>query len=189
MPTQLALFPESTSPEGLGYRVDFIAPEQEQILIAHIRALPLSPFQFGVFEGKRRVVSFGWRYDLSRQRLEQTAAIPPWIKPTIAQIETFAALRPGAIRHVLFTEYEVGAGIGWHRDKKHFDLVFGLSLASACKFRFRRKRGASWQRFILDAEPRSLYVMSGESRRIWEHSIPQVDTVRYSITFRTLADG
>jgi alkylated DNA repair dioxygenase AlkB len=189
MGTQLALLPEITLPAGLRYRADFITPEQEQTLIAHIRALPLSPFQFGTFKGKRRVVSFGSRYDFSRQRLEEAAAIPPWIEPTIAQIETFAALPLGAIRHVLVTEYEAGAGIGWHRDKKHFGLVFGLSLASACKFRFRRKHGASWQRFTLDAERRSLYVMSGESRSVWEHSIPPVETVRYSITFRTLADG
>jgi len=28
-------------------------------------------------------------------------------------------------------------------------------------------------------------VMTGASRHIWEHSIPPVDTPRYSITFRT----
>src|SRR4029079_12490834 len=78
-------------------------------------------------------------------------------------------------------------GIGWHRDKPHFDQVFGLSLASACKFRFRRKTGRIWQRFTLQAEPRSLYMMAGESRSIWEHSIPSVDATRYSVTFRTMA--
>jgi alkylated DNA repair dioxygenase AlkB len=88
---------------------------------------------------------------------------------------------------VLFTEYEKGTGIGWHRDKPHFDQVFGLSLGSACKFRFRRKTGPTWQRFTLEAEARSLYMMAGESRSIWEHSIPPVDSPRYSITFRTMA--
>ena len=79
--------------------------------------------------------------------------------------------------------------IGWHRDKKHFDQVFGLSLASACKFRFRRKARNKWERFTLNAQPRSLYVMTGASRHLWEHSIPPVETPRYSITFRTMAQA
>ena len=91
------------------------------------------------------------------------------------------------MRQILCTEYDEGVGIGWHRDKPHFDKVFGLSLASACKFRFRRKNGANWQRFTLDAAPRSLYSMSGDSRHVWEHSIPMVERQRYSITFRTMA--
>ena len=34
---------------------------------------------------------------------------------------------------------------------------------------------------------RSLYMMSGDARRIWEHSIPAVESPRYSITFRTMS--
>ena len=49
---------------------------------------------------------------------------------------------PKPDRQVLCTEYDTGVGIGWHRDKPHFDRVFGLSLGSACKFRFRRRAGA-----------------------------------------------
>ena len=94
---------------------------------------------------------------------------------------------PGAVRQVLCTEYEPGAGIGWHRDKPHFDKVFGLSLGSDCKFRFRRRHGAKWERFTLDAAARSLYLLSGESRLIWEHSIPPLEAARCSITFRTMA--
>jgi hypothetical protein len=93
------------------------------------------------------------------------------------------------IRQVLCTEYDVGVGIGWHRDKPHFDRIFGLSLGSACKFRFRRTAGKTWDRFTLDAEPRSLYMMSGASRHVWEHSIPAVEAPRYSITFRTMSNG
>ena len=105
----------------------------------------------------------------------------------IVKVQAFAGLPAASIRQVLFTQYEQGTGIGWHREKPHFDQVFGLSLASACKFRFRRKTGRTWQRFTLEAEPRSLYMMAGESRSIWEHSIPPVDSPRYSITFRTMA--
>ena len=92
------------------------------------------------------------------------------------------------VRQILCTEYDTGVGIGWHRDKPHFDRVFGLSLGSPCKFRFRRPIGEKWERFTLDAEPRSLYMMSGASRQVWEHSIPGVEAPRYSITFRTMAE-
>jgi alkylated DNA repair dioxygenase AlkB len=104
----------------------------------------------------------------------------------IGSVEKFGDLRAGSVRQILCTEYDAGVGIGWHRDKPHFDEVFGLSLASSCKFRFRRPDGDRWQRFTLSAEPRSLYLMSGESRQVWEHSIPAVEQRRYSITFRTM---
>jgi alkylated DNA repair dioxygenase AlkB len=185
---QLALFSDDASaPQGLRYQPSFITAQGEQELIAHIRALPLAPFQFGAFEGKRRVASFGWRYDYSQHKLEQAEDLPAWIAPLIVKVQAFAGPPANSIRQVLFTEYERGTGIGWHRDKPHFDQIFGLSLASACKFRFRRKTGPTWQRFTLEAEPRSLYMMAGESRSIWEHSIPPVDAARYSITFRTMA--
>jgi len=185
--SQLALFAGSGRPQGLQYRPDFIPPDQERELIAHIQALPLAPFQFGQFEGKRRVVSFGHRYDFSTQRLEGADPIPGWLTPVVRAVERADSLPEGSIGHVLVTEYEAGAGIGWHRDKKHFDKVFGLSLASACDFRFRKKIGAKWTRYTLHAEPRSLYTMAGDSRNDWEHSIESVAERRYSITFRTMA--
>jgi alkylated DNA repair dioxygenase AlkB len=187
MTETLNLFsPTWGGPSGLRYLTDFISTGEEQALIAHVRALPLKPFQFGAYEGKRRVASFGWRYDYGERKLKRAEEIPSWLAPFIARVEKFAGPESDAIRQVLCTEYEESVGIGWHRDKPHFDEVFGLSLASACKLRFRRKSGRSWRRFALDAEPRSLYMMSGESRTQWEHSIPPVTAQRYSITFRSM---
>jgi alkylated DNA repair dioxygenase AlkB len=176
------------APEGLQYVSDFVSSEMERDLIAAIRTLPLQPFQFGQFEGKRRVASFGYRYDYSLRRLEQADPIPRWLAGIITDVESFGGPCT-EIGQVLCTEYDVGVGIGWHRDKPHFDRVFGLSLRSPCKFRFRRSNGPSWERFTLDAEPRSLYMMSGAARRVWEHSIPAVEAMRYSITFRTMVRG
>lgn len=189
MTAQLSMFPidDGTGPDGLLYKPAFITPEEERALIARIKALPLAPFQFGNYEGKRRVVYFGARYNFAHQKLEAAADMPEWLAPFAGRVERFAALSAGRIKHALCTEYDVGAGIGWHRDKKQFDQVFGLSLGSACKFRFRRRAGAGWRRFTLDAEPRSLYAMSGDARHEWEHSIPPVEKPRYSITFRTMA--
>ena len=184
MGVQLTFFAtQSSGLQGLWYERDFITQDEERQLIEQIRALPLAPFQFGAFEGKRRVASFGWRYDYSQQKLKEADELPAWVTPYSARIEAFAGLRPGEVRQVLCTEYEEGVGIGWHRDKPHFNEVFGLSLASACNFRFRRKVGEKWERFTLEAEPRSLYMMSGEARQL---CIPPVETPRYSITFRTM---
>jgi alkylated DNA repair dioxygenase AlkB len=185
---QLSLFGgTSAAPEGLRYAPEFVSPTVERELIARIAALPLQPFQFGQYEGKRRVASFGFTYDYTLRRLQEAEPIPEWLHPLIGEVETFGgpATRIG---QVLCTEYETGVGIGWHRDKPHFDRVFGLSLGSECKFRFRRPAGDKWQRFTLQAAPRSLYLMDGSARQVWEHSIPAVEAPRYSITLRTMHD-
>lgn len=145
MPEQLTLFgDETTRPGGFRLEAEFVGDNEERELIAQICELPLAPFQFGAFAGKRRIASFGWRYNYSLQRLERAGEVPDWLLPFALRIETFGRLPRGAIQQVLCTEYEAGAGIGWHRDKPYFDQVFGLSLASPCKFRFRRKIGTEW---------------------------------------------
>jgi alkylated DNA repair dioxygenase AlkB len=186
---QLALFHDLASgPEGLRSVDDFVGAAVEQQLIRQVAALPLQPFRFGAFEGKRRVASFGFRYDYQRRKLQESAPIPTWLQEIAARVEAFGG-EGTAIAQVLCTEYDTGVGIGWHRDKPHFGRVFGLSLGSACRLRFRRKVGDRWERYALEARPRSLYEMNGPSRREWEHSIPSVDAPRYSITFRTMADS
>ncbi len=102
-------------------------------------------------------------------------------------MEAFDGQERGSIKQVLVTEYNAGAGIGWHRDKPHFDRVYGLSLFSSCRFRFRRKAGSRWDRYSFEAQPRSIYRLAGPSRYEWEHSIPEVEALRYSVTFRTMA--
>jgi alkylated DNA repair dioxygenase AlkB len=183
---QLALFADkSPAPEGLRYAADFISPAIERDLIARIAALPLTPFQFGQYEGKRRVASFGFRYDYTLRQLREADPIPEWLLSLIERVEECGGPQT-TIQQVLCTEYDTGVGIGWHRDKPHFDRVFGLSLQSPCKLRFRRRAGEKWERFTLDAAPRSIYMMAGPARLFWEHSIPAVETPRYSITFRTM---
>jgi alkylated DNA repair dioxygenase AlkB len=143
---QFSLFADRLSqPEGLRYAEEFVSPTAEKTLIGHIAALPLQPFQFGQYEGKRRVVSFGFRYDYTMRRLEEADPIPEWLGSIIETVEAFGG-RGTRIGQVLCTEYDVGVGIGWHRDKPHFDRVFGLSLGSACKFRFRRPAYTRWER-------------------------------------------
>jgi len=84
------------------------------------------------------------------------------------------------------TEYPEGAGIGWHRDAPHFGLVVGVSLLSACRLRLQRGAGLARQTRAIILEPRSSYVLDGEVRWQWRHSIPPTKALRYSVTFRTL---
>jgi alkylated DNA repair dioxygenase AlkB len=173
---QLSLFADRRAgPEGLRYQPDFIDAATEAELIGRLGALPLQPFQFGAYEGKRRVASFGFRYDYGLRKLQEADPIPGWLTAVIRSVEDFGGLPAGCVRQILCTEYDAGVGIGWHRDKPHFDNIFGLSLKASCKFRFRRPAGEKWERFTLVAEPRSLYMMSGASRQVWEHSIPAVE--------------
>ncbi|MET0968951.1 MAG: alpha-ketoglutarate-dependent dioxygenase AlkB [Tardiphaga sp.] len=185
--SQLQLFDAApVLPDGLRYRAGFITHVEERDLIAAIRELPLEPFQFGAFEGKRRVTWFGWRYDYTVQRLVESTPMPEWMLPLRARAAALIGQPAELIRQALVTEYEPGAGIGWHRDKPMFETIIGISLGSDCTFRLRRKVGSAWERVKLAAEARSIYTMDGSARHDWEHSIPGVDAMRYSITFRTM---
>ena len=174
------------APEGFRYRAELLSIEAESRLLETFRDLPFKNFEFHGFTGKRRVVSFGWRYDFAQRRVEEAAPIPDFLFPVRDLAASFADTSSDRLVQALVTEYEAGSSIGWHRDKAEFGDVIGISLLSACTFRLRRKAGEKWDRYSIAAEPRSVYLMSGPSRTEWEHSIPAVDSLRYSITFRTL---
>jgi alkylated DNA repair dioxygenase AlkB len=182
----MAKKPQTPPPEGFRYEPDALSREEEQLLVEWIPTLPLKEFEFHGYVGKRRTLSFGWHYDFADSRLKQTEGLPSQLLDVRERAAEFAGLRAEDLLHALVTEYSPGAAIGWHRDKGVFDDVVGISLLSPCNFRFRRKAGTSWERYSLIVEPRSVYLLRGESRTNWEHSIPGVDTLRYSITFRSL---
>jgi alkylated DNA repair dioxygenase AlkB len=177
-------------PEGFRYRQELIGRDDEEFLLARVRELPFRDFEFHGYTGKRRVISFGWRYDFSGRRLQKADDIPDYLLLLRETAAAFGAMEPEEFEHVLVTEYGPGAGIGWHRDKAVFGEVVGISLLSPCVFRMRREVSKKkWVRFNLVAEPRSAYYLSGPARFEWEHSIPQMDALRYSITFRNLRKG
>jgi alkylated DNA repair dioxygenase AlkB len=182
---QLSLFePAPALPPGFRYQADILSPEEECDLLAAFADLPFREFEFQGFLGKRRVVSFGWRYDFNTRELQKAEDIPSFLLPCRERAARFAGIPPADLQQVLLTEYPAGAGIGWHKDKAVFGDVVGLSLAARCVFRLRRKTGSTWQRASLTIDPRSAYLLRGPARSEWEHSIPSVDDCRYSITFR-----
>jgi alkylated DNA repair dioxygenase AlkB len=187
MPKQTDLFAAHTKlPEGFRYAAGVLSHDFESSLIARIRELPFQPFEFHGFLGKRRIVSFGWKYDFTDRLIRKVDDMPAFLHPLRDIAARFADLRPESLQQCLVTEYEAGAGIGWHRDKPEYGDVVGISLLSACPLRLRRKAGAKWERITIDVEPRSAYLLRGPSRTEWEHSIDAVEELRYSITFRNL---
>src|SRR5689334_8665057 len=176
---QFDLFGESNEPAphvelpaGFRYERDIISADEEAELLGHIRALPFREFEFHGYTGKRRVVSFGWRYDYDARHLNKVDDMPEFLRELRVPAAQFAGLEPEALQHALVTEYTAGAAIGWHRDKNVFNEIVGVSLLAACVFRLRRSVGDGWQRVNVTAEPRSAYLLSGAARSEWEHSIP-----------------
>jgi alkylated DNA repair dioxygenase AlkB len=131
-------------------------------------------------------VSFSQRYDFNEHKLFEAEPIPQFLVETYNKVQEASGFTLHALHQVLVTEYAPGAAIGWHKDRPVFSEVIGLSLLSACVLRFRRPLGRKWERFSIQAAPRSAYFLEGPARWQWEHSIPSVDKLRYSITFRDL---
>jgi len=189
-PRQLSFLDTGAStPPGFRYQADLLSPDEERDLVQRFADLPFRAFEFHGYLGKRRVLSFGSKYDFNTGALRESEPMPAFLAPVRERATSFAGLPPSALQQVLLTEYAPGAGIGWHKDKTVFGDVVGISLLSACTFRFRRKARDSWERASFVAEPRSAYLLHGPARTEWEHSISAVDALRYSITFRTFKEA
>lgn len=173
-------------PDGFRYEPELITIEEEASLLAEIRGLEFHAVEMRGVVARRRVIQYGWKYAFDRSRLAPGPEIPPFLLAVRTRAAEFAGTDPEFLSEALLTEYQPGAPIGWHRDAPGFDIIVGISLLSACRFRFRRSPERGSERVSVILEPRSVYVLSGAARSEWQHSIPEVDTLRYSITFRTL---
>jgi len=187
---QLSFFePLSSLPEGFAYRPELVSPDEEAELLAHFRELDFREYEFHGYLGKRRVVSFGLRYDPNVSAVVSTSEIPEFLLALRQKAADFASLAPGELQQALVTEYTPGAAIGWHRDRPAYRDIVGVSFGSPCRFRLRRKRAGSWERASLTVEPRSIYLLRGPARTEWQHSIPPAERLRYSVTFRSMRGG
>ena len=183
------LEPAPCLPEGLEYREELVSPVEEAELLECFRDLDFREYEFHGYLGKRRVVSFGLRYDADEGTTGHVGAIPEFLETLRRKAADFARLAPAELQYALVTEYTPGAGIGWHRDRPAYRDIVGVSFGSSCRFRLRRKRAGGWERASLILEPRSVYVMRGPARKQWQHSIPPAERLRYSVTFRSMRGG
>lgn len=173
---------------GLEYREDFVSEREAQVLIDKLQAEELTPFRFHGWLGNRKTKTYGWRYDFDDASFAPAEPIPEWLHPVRAKAAELAGIAPGDFAHVLLARYDPDAGIGWHRDRPQFENVVGISLGSIATMRFRQRTADGFRRAKVQLGPRSAYLLSGEVRREWEHSIAPGDTLRFSITFRSLSE-
>jgi alkylated DNA repair dioxygenase AlkB len=186
--TQRELLPPAgyTFAGGFAYERDFLSRTEEEALVSEIWRLPLAQAEYKGFLANRRIVSYGGRYDFSAQRLQPGEPIARFLNPLRAKAAAWVGCQADDFTHALIAQYPPGAQLGWHRDVPDFELVVGISLVGACRMRFRHYPPRFREKSIgLDLEPRSIYRLQDEARWEWQHSIPPVPVLRYSITFRT----
>jgi alkylated DNA repair dioxygenase AlkB len=175
-------------PEGMRYEAGFLSPGEESELIAFVRSLPLQAMDYKGFTARRRVLSYGGRYDFGANRLEAAPPIPPELHGLRAKAAAWASLTPQVFTHALVAEYSAGTPLGWHRDVPDFEDVVGVSLLAEAVMRFRPYPPKEPKRagvIKLVVQPRSIYLLRGPARWAWQHSIAATQALRYSITFRT----
>jgi alkylated DNA repair dioxygenase AlkB len=175
-------------PDGFLYQPEFLSEAEEAELRGAIETLEFGAYNFRGYIARRRVVTYGAGYDSSKRRIiiKDTAR-----HEFLTQIRQRAAIvadtRAEEIGQAMVTEYSVGTPIGWHRDSPQFETIIGISIGSACRMRLKPYKGESKVISVM-LEPRSIYVMRGRARWQFQHSIPAVKELRYSITFRSLKE-
>jgi alkylated DNA repair dioxygenase AlkB len=176
-------------PEGFYYQQNFISEKEEQQLLNEIMKIDLQPMMFQGYTAKRKTASFGYDYSFEKRDLTKGKDIPVAFTSLIEKVQRLLPADQKDIAELLVTEYPVGSVINWHRDAPPFDVIAGISLMTDCTFRLRPQEKAKQNRYAIISFPvhrRSLYIMQGEARSNWQHSISPVKKVRYSITLRTL---
>lgn len=178
--------------QGLSYYRDFISLSEAESLWNAINNEPW------LTDLKRRVQHYGYKYDYRKRSLDRSmfiGVIPQWSE---AMVERMVQLRlinciPD---QVIVNEYLPGQGISDHIDCEPCfeDTIVSLSLGTTCIMELKKK-GDRNNKVELLLEPRSLTVISGESRYNWSHGIPArekdnwngdvlIRKTRISLTFR-----
>ena len=181
----------SELPSGILYLPNFITEELENALTQNLDSGNWSS------DLKRRVQHFGYRYDYKARRIAPESylgPLPVWLHP-VAHALSKSGYTSKTPDQVIANEYLPGQGISAHIDCEPCfgPVVASLSLLSNCEMVFRNVDSRAAAGIIL--EPRSLVILSGESRYQWTHEIParKSDVIneqrhlrdrRISLTFR-----
>jgi DNA oxidative demethylase len=176
----------SEEPSGLVLRPELLTVAEEADLLAVLGDLHFDPIVMHGQAARRTARHYGLGYDYESRTPQPGEPVPDWLLPVRERAADLAGEAPEELVEILVQRYPPGATIGWHRDAPAFDTVIGVSLAGSSRLRFQRGTGERRRVWEITLEPRSGYVLSGEARRSWQHSIPPTKELRYSITFRTL---
>lgn len=174
-------------PNGLVVHPEVITRGQESGLLGKFETMRWDPIVIRGQTARRTARHFGLAYDYEARNPRPGDPIPAWLEPARAAAAALAGQPPGDLVEALIQRYPPGSTIGWHRDAPAFGIVVGISLLGAARLRLQRGRRERRRTWEVKLEPRSGYVLAGDARRFWEHSIPPTKELRYSITFRTLS--
>jgi alkylated DNA repair protein (DNA oxidative demethylase) len=183
---QQSLFTTREIPEGLVFKPDFLTVQEEHDLLAVLQTLPFYEFKLHGVATKRRVLHFGLRYALESRVLSAAPEIPSQFEPIRRRAADLAGVARDDFSQILVSEYRPGAGIGWHHDSPIFGIVAGISLGATCTMRFQHGSGEERRTSELELPSRSIYLLTGEARNLWQHRIAPIHELRYSIAMRTL---
>ena len=178
---------------GLSYIPEFIDAQAEEKLI---RIIDTQPW---LQDLKRRVQHYGYRYDYKARNVtpeSRLGDIPDWLHSYCRELKR-AGLFQEMPDQVIANEYQPGQGISAHIDcvPCFGPTIASLSLGSSCVMDFSHSKTGDKLSLLLEA--RSLLVLSGDARYLWQHSIPARKTDRHkariiprarrvSLTFRTI---
>jgi alkylated DNA repair dioxygenase AlkB len=163
-----------------------LSVEEEAALLAVLAPLRFDPIVLHGQPARRTARHFGLDYDYEARTPQPGAPVPDWLLPVRTRAAELAGREPEELVEILVQRYPPGSTIGWHRDAPAFGTVVGISLGGSSRLRFQRGKGEDRRVWEVLLEPRSGYVLAGEARSSWQHSIPPTKELRYSITFRTL---
>jgi alkylated DNA repair protein (DNA oxidative demethylase) len=184
----LALMSQNVAiyPAGFRYYQDIFSEEQEAELLDFVERLEFLPYVMRGQASRRGIVRFGYDYGPIGGNHHTVRPLPPELIRLREQSCEIAGLLGKQFVASVVTRYPPGAAIGWHSDMTMFGpVVFGVSIGAPVIFKLRPKIQPR-RTYSITLESRSLYVMEGKVRAEWEHSIPPVKQLRYSITFRTV---
>lgn len=169
---------------GLEYTPNFISVDDECALLAQIDKQPWFT------DLKRRVQHYGYKYDYKARAVTQDSYLGP-LPEWLLSIANKLSFKPD---QAIVNEYLPGQGISAHIDCQPCfgNTIASLSLGSSVMMQFAK----DGQKEELYLAPRSLIILSGQSRHQWTHAIParKSDVVngiklprdrRVSVTFRS----
>jgi hypothetical protein len=138
------------TPDGFKYRPQVLTESEQRRLLDEFAQLDFNEFQFRGFLGKRRIVSFGWRYDFNGGGLQKTDGLPSSLLPVREMAAAFSGRPAADFQQASVIEYLPGSAIGSHRDKSVFGDAVGIlavvSLYLLAAAKDRQRLGKSFYR-------------------------------------------
>lgn len=153
---------------GLRFIEEFISAREHDFLLAAIDREPW------LSDLKRRVQHYGYKYNYKSRSIDHDMFIgplPDWSMSLCRRLvaDKLISYQPDQI---IVNEYLPGQGIANHIDCTPCfnDTIISLSLLSPCVMDLISKHSPQTKIELL-LPPRSLVVLSGESRYLWTHGI------------------